>query len=208
MGSVYGVEAYPLYWPEGWKRTPAHHRERGRYRVGFAQTRDDLLNELEKLGARDVLISSNIPLRRDGLPYAALTEPPDTGIAIYWTTGPRDAPVYRTIACDKYQSTAANLRALCAAIEAFNILRRSGASQVLEQAYKGFAALPSNGERPWREVLQLHGTGYTFEQIKAAYRLLVPTHHPDTGGTHEKMAELNAAYEAATKFFKEANGTL
>jgi curved DNA-binding protein CbpA len=37
----------------------------------------------------------------------------------------------------------------------------------------------------------------TPAQIKAAYRELAVAHHPDRGGSHDRMVELNIAYERA-----------
>jgi curved DNA-binding protein len=34
------------------------------------------------------------------------------------------------------------------------------------------------------------------EEIKSAYRTLAKEHHPDKGGSHEKFAEINAAYDS------------
>ena len=36
--------------------------------------------------------------------------------------------------------------------------------------------------------------GASFDEIKAAYRRACKTRHPDMGGSHEAMVELNAAY--------------
>lgn len=38
--------------------------------------------------------------------------------------------------------------------------------------------------------------GASLEEIKSAYRALAMQHHPDHGGTVEKMREINAAYAA------------
>lgn len=72
--------AYPLQWPEGWPRTPYGAREtdarfRGpTYGLTFGRARDQMLAELELLGAKNVVISSNLELRQDGLPYAKPTK--------------------------------------------------------------------------------------------------------------------------------------
>jgi curved DNA-binding protein CbpA len=36
--------------------------------------------------------------------------------------------------------------------------------------------------------------GASFEEIKAAYRRACKQRHPDLGGSHEAMVELNTAY--------------
>lgn len=77
-----GVEAYPLHWPAGWPRTSAP--QRSRFDGGFAKIRDELFAEIERLGGRYIVLSTNVALRRDGLPYANQAEPPDSGVAVYF----------------------------------------------------------------------------------------------------------------------------
>jgi hypothetical protein len=43
------------------------------------------------------------------------------------------------------------------------------------------------------EVLGI-ARGASFEEVRAAYRRACKTHHPDMGGSHEAMVELNTAY--------------
>lgn len=70
-------EAYPLQWPAGKPRTsiPA----RSRFDVTFATARDELVREIQMLGGNLPVLSTNIPLKRDGLPYAGEQEPDDRG---------------------------------------------------------------------------------------------------------------------------------
>lgn len=204
MGSVYGVEAFPLYWPEGWKRTALHSRSRGRYKKTFAAARDDLLRNLKLLsGASDFLISSNIPIRRDGLPLANMAEPDDTGVAVYWTetkwVDGKNKKIHRVIACDHWKTTRDNLRAIGVTIECMRTMNRAGATNIVEQAFTGFTALPANAaQRPWNVVLNL-GSRATPAEIEIAYKKLALQRHPDRGGSHEAMTELNLAYAAALK---------
>jgi hypothetical protein len=188
------LEAYPLTWPTDQTRTPRSQRERGRFEVGFGRARDELLAELGRMGAREIIISSNVPLRRDGLPFADAREPEDPGVAVYFTHGKRQL----VIACDSYSSVRANLRAVGATVEALRAIQRHGATSMLERAFTGFAALPPKGgtERPWWEVLGVteHAPA---DVVKAAYRRLAAEHHPDRGGDQDKMAQLNRAYETA-----------
>jgi len=192
-----GVTRYPLYWPEGWKR--ANHRRRSAYHRNnsFAGCRDFVLAEMRRLGSREVIISSNIPLRNDGLPKADFAEPKDPGVAIYWVQ--KGAP--RVIACDAWTKVWENLRAIGLTIAAMRALDRHGASQVLERAFAGFAALPAAGSaRGWREVL--FGDPHiaaTLDQVERAFIELAKIHHPDKGGDTARMAEISAARSAARK---------
>jgi hypothetical protein len=188
------VSQNPLQWPTLQPRTPAHKREQSRFQVdGIGQSRKELLAELERLGARGIVISSNLELRRDGLPYADSREPADPGVAVYFERGKRPF----VIACDSYLKAAHNLRAIAKTVEALRTIERHGSSRMLEQAFTGFAALPAAGApKPWWEVLGVPEDARP-DEVRFAYLELVRVHHPDTGGSTERMAEINAAFEEA-----------
>ena len=188
------TEAYPLQWPVGWTRTHPAKRRDAPYRVSFTRARDALMRSLALFGASDIVLSSNIALRRDGLPYAHRGEPSDPGIAVYWTH--RGAP--RVIACDCWDNTRDNLRAVGLAVDALRALERGGASQILERAFVGFTALPADagadGRPHWRDVFHVDpSAAITRAELVALYRELARLAHPDHGGSTERMAELNAA---------------
>lgn len=63
-----GISAHPLTRAIIYPRIPQHKREAAKFEVSFAVARDDLMRELRLLGAKNVIISSNVPLRKDGLP--------------------------------------------------------------------------------------------------------------------------------------------
>ena len=91
------AEAYPLHWPEGWKRTS--YRIRSKFKTGFGAARNLLFAELDRMGASKVIVSTNIPLRNDGLPRANMRpDGGDTGVAVYFQR--KGKPV--VFACDKY----------------------------------------------------------------------------------------------------------
>lgn len=196
--------AYPLQWPEGWTRTPAHQQQ-GIYRFGstdrsngyqrklptFASARDRLIAELERLGARHVVISSNFQLNQSGLPSGNRATPHDQGIAVYFEMNGRPM----VMANDRYEKAAGNLTSLALGIEAMRQLDRHGGGQMMERAFSGFAALPPSGPDCWT-VLGLK-PGASADHIKAAHRRKVAEAHPDTGGSHAAMSELNAARDEA-----------
>lgn len=192
------LEAYPLTWPELQRRTPRHQRRAAAFQVGFATARDHLLDELRKLGARNVVISTNVPTRRDGLPLADAREPEDPGVAVYFDRLVRDTWVPFVVACDAYNRVRANLRAVGLTVEALRSIARYGATEMLEQAFTGFAALPParTADPPWWVVLGVD-QGATIDDVRAAYRRLAHLHHPDRGGDSARMAQINRAYEAA-----------
>lgn len=206
------TEAYPLAWPEGWPRTPANERQNGwvkfkrqvdngRYRSGkpwsFAAARDALLEEIGRQGAMTCVISSNFTLDRRFLAVEGKRRPEDEGVAIYFQRNGR--PI--VMACDRFHDAEGNMRSLALALEALRQLERHGGGVMLERAYEGFAALPA--PKRWWEVLGVAADANP-QQIQAAYRERARKAHPDTGGSHAEMAELNAALDEA----KRAGGGL
>lgn len=186
-------ERYPLTWPTIYPRTPAQKLRCARFEVSFAKARDELLHELELLKAKTIIISSNIPLRLDGLPYANAKEPVDKGVAVYFKLGKKPY----VLACDRWDATKDNLRAIGLHVAAMRGMERWGVGN-LEQAFAGYVALPerSNKSKKWWEVLSVKQNASPTE-IKEAYKELVRRYHPDTGGSHAQMLELNWAYDMA-----------
>lgn len=199
MTEPHSAEPFPLYWPESWPRSTV--RKRAAYRVTFVQARTALARELRLLGATRVIISTNLPLRRDGLPLAPRdTEPNDVGVAVYWLEL-SNSVVERVIACDQWTRVRDNVRAIGLAIEALRALQRSGASQILDRMLVGLNVpqlAAANPRRTWRDVFGIHPIRpVSRADIDAMYRELAPIRHPDRGGSHEQIVELNAAYQQA-----------
>lgn len=198
MTKTIGIDAYPLAWPDGWKRTRPASRRQSRYKVSFAHARDDLADELRMLARResDIVISSNVPTRRDGLPLSGHREPDDPGVAAYWITPSGEQ---RVIACDTWDTVRENVRAVGLAVSALRLLERTGASEILDRAYTGFAALPpQGGATDWPSVLSVEPTA-TRVEVELRYRELARIHHPDRGGDAETMTKINAARDAALR---------
>lgn len=209
------LEAYPLAWPIGWRRTSPELRTRAPFgRSQFVQTGIDsttgqrrgynskvqltidggtrrVLETLERMGFnKSVVISSNLVLRVDGLPRGGQRQPVDTGVAVYWGTG-KNA---RCMAVDRYDRVADNLAAIAATLEAMRLIERHGGAEIISRAFTGFTALPAP-EQPW-QVLGL-GANPTRDQVDEAYRRLASKHHPDReGGSAHEMARINAARDA------------
>jgi hypothetical protein len=185
------IEAYPLHWPDGWPRRQRHQRSASDYRVTFGRARDELLRELTLGRARHVVISSNIPLRRDGLPLANMREPEDPGVAVYWNDK-NGKP--RVIACDVWRTARENLRAIGLAYASLRQIERTGASELLERAFQGFARLPAAADC-W-SVLGVQ-RGATRETISERFRELAIQHHPDKGGDANTFKRITEAYHQA-----------
>ncbi len=188
------MDAYPLTWPSWWPRLAQHERKQAPYQVTFTRARDALLRELRLGGCKNVIISSNLPLRRDGLPYADCSEPRDPGIAVYFDTRKGES---KCIPNDCWKTTRENLRAVGLAYEGLRMIERTGSGPLLARAYSGFACLPAGDRvRPWWEVLCVE-RGESLDRIRAAYHELSMQHHPDRGGDPARMSELNRAWQEA-----------
>jgi hypothetical protein len=186
-------ESYPLSWPEGWKRS--RYYEDSRFKTGFGAARNLLFAELEKMGAQKIILSTNIPLRNDGLPRANVRpDGGDSGVAVYFERKGRSM----VLACDKYRQAWDNIYAIAKTIEAMRGIERWGAADMMERAFTGFSALPAKASSPWREILNVSETA-TMEQVDCSFRALAKEHHPDAGGEEDKFRAIIQAREDARK---------
>lgn len=190
------AEAFPLCWPAAWPR--AKRRETSQFGLSFGDARDHLLAELSRMGAKSIILSTNVPLRRDGLPYATFREPADPGVAVYfqWHGKPM------TFACDRWDKVKDNARAIGKTIDAIRGIERWGASDMMERAFSAFEALPAPGQGVslscWA-VLDIE-PGSPISEIERSYRRKAREAHPDIGGSREQWDRLQAAYEQALAF--------
>jgi len=185
------IEAFPLCWPDGWPRTAPGQRARSTFKVTTDAAISHLLAELKRSGGRNVVLSTNVPIRRDGRPYADAREPQDPGVGVYW-----DDRKGRSMAIgnDSWRTLRENIHALGLTIENIRAIHRYGSSEILERAFSGFARLPAAPD-PW-QVLGIERTA-DAEAVKARYRELAHQHHPDHGGDATTMARINQAYHEA-----------
>lgn len=208
-----GVEAYPLSWPAGRPRSKSRARARfssvsknrssssdslslvwnQRSELSVAQSLSRLRHELGLMKASYVVISTNVPLRLDGLPLSSARAPDDPGAAVYFQLD--GSP--HCMACDRWDRTADNLAAVAKHVEAIRGQLRWGVADVA-QMFAGFRALPgpAAGRRSCWEVLGVDA-GSPASRIKERYRELAMRHHPDRGGSQEQMAEISSAYTEA-----------
>jgi len=208
-----GIDAYPLTWPEGWKRTPPARRVRAKFSKGERQyssapgggsrfTHRDItiadgvrrvLAELDRLGvaAGDSIISTNVRVRLDGLPYSTSSEPDDPGAAVYWRRRKEASP--RCMAIDRYDRVADNLAAIAATLNAMRAIERHGGAVILERAFTGFTALPPPGKtaaRGWRDVLATEGeieSAIVLGTLKTVPQGLPPTYQAEVLARGEIM---------------------
>jgi hypothetical protein len=209
------ITAYPLQWPAGWPRTPAVETKPGKFGtrkqrpgqswlstvdITLAQATQRVLEELSRMGIdrQDVVISTNVPLRLDGLPRSGQAAPRDAGAAVYWQSVKGER---RVMAIDQYWRVEENLAAIAATLNAMRAIERHGGAQILDRAFTGFTALPApTAKRRWREVMIFGESTPTPEQLRRRYRELASTRHPDrAGGSDAAMSELNVALAEAEK---------
>jgi hypothetical protein len=136
------IQAYPLQWPIGWKRTLAKERKLGRFRksaeaqdwITVAIATERLCTELKRMGVvrDDFVLSTNLILRMDGFPRSDQpTNIPDPGVAVYW----QDGTERRCIATDIYTEVNDNIAVIAATFEAMRAIERHGGAQIMDRAY-------------------------------------------------------------------------
>ncbi len=186
---------FPLAWPDGWPRTPTDLRRRPLFDEQHSKAVKSLARELRLLGAIDHVITSDLPTKRDGTPYASRLVD-DSGAAVYWRQPDSlGNMVTRVMACDRWHTPAANIRAIALSVEALRGIDRWGSSTIVDRAFAGFAALPP-APTDWRSML---GNPRDLDTARATYRRLALAAHPDHGGNGADMARLNEAWDAAQR---------
>ena len=151
-----------------------------------------LSNELDPLGARKGVLSTNSRRRLDGQPYSNQSQPADPGAAVYFEL--KSKPV--SLACDKWDRVEDNIWAIAKHIEALRGQERWGVGSI-EQAFRGYMALPAIGESgasDWWKTLGVP-INAPHEQVVQAYKILVKKHHPDVGGDPELFRRVMKAME-------------
>ncbi len=203
------TQAFPLQWPLSRPRTKSPTRATFGKRVSragqswaqmesltVAEALTRLQKEVDLLGARNYVLSSNVQVRLDGLPRSGQPEPADRGVALYFALAGKP----HCLPCDRYDRVADNIAAIAKHIEATRAIERYGVASLAEM-FTGFAALPEPGKRTWRDVLGI-GPGVvpvTAAIIEDQFRRLAKKCHPDAGGSNEQMAELNEARSTALR---------
>ena len=102
--NVEAEKAFPLCWPATWPRTASHKRRgapffvrmvadagsawRRKGKRSMADSCDQIIREVRSLGGAQLIISTNIELRNDGLPYSNRRSPDDQGAAFNRQTAP------------------------------------------------------------------------------------------------------------------------
>lgn len=214
------TSANPLQWPEGFERTRPGLRERARFgrrdrgysqQLTVHQAIGRLMEEIRaftrvghdwRIDPDAVVISCDLRMRQDGLPYSSASEPEDSGVAIYLELDGEP----HVFPCDRWDRVADNIAAVAAHLSAMRGIERWGVGD-LRRAFAGFAALPpGTGESfgaatpPWWQVLELSGPDVSRHEIVGAHRRLRSRYHPDRAtGDAEQFQAVNVAFEQARK---------
>ena len=167
--------ASPLSWPPQHPRTEESTKVYGRFgkkstrgfgmdALTIADAVRRILTEISaytthgkkyRANPADVIISTNLKLRIDGLPRSDQKSPQDTGVAVYFTLDDKE----RCIPCDSYIRVADNLAAVAATLAALRTIERHG-SNMFDAVFTGFTGLPSPDQvstNTWRHTLDYWG---------------------------------------------------
>jgi hypothetical protein len=162
-----------------------------------------LRSEIARLAARDLIVSTNLPVRQDGGLYADYMKRKidDPGVAIYFRYKGKDV----AMCCDQFPTVWENIYALGKGIEALRGMDRWGVSEFMDRAFTGFTALPESSPivqaNIW-DVLGLAVKPESVDHVHAAYKAQAKKRHPDAGGTTQLFQELQDAYNKALKFYQ------
>jgi hypothetical protein len=184
---------FPLAWPIG--RPRASTRSRSQFKVTQAAAVQDLAYEVDRLGGSQLVITTNVELRKDGLPRADRPVPRDPGVAVYFAY--KKKPM--CFACDRWESIGENIRAIGQTVGALRGIERWGSGSMIEQAMQGFTALPAP-EQPWQVLGVKHDASRL--EIEGAFRRLASEFHPDRGDDSDKMARINRARDQLLERFE------
>lgn len=185
------ITEYPLCWPSNWPRKKWPETSRfGNHSVHKAKT--FLKEELQRLGAKNVVISTNLQLNLDGLPYTKQRKPKDLGVAVYFKLNNLD----QCFPCDRWNKVSHNLYAIAKTIEALRGIDRWGSKHMLNATFSGFAQLPSGEGAEQIETMDLFENCKTLEEGKKAYREWCAIFHPDKeNGSHKAFLDLQEQYD-------------
>lgn len=193
--------AYPLAWPPGWPRTQWPKRSafgeyrdshRGSYKVKddvtMSRARFFLVEELRRLGAEDVVVSTNLKQRKDGTgPLSSQRKPEDIGVAVYFSLKGKQ----QCFPCDKWNRIEDNLYAIAKTIEAMRGIARWGSQEMVNATFQGFEQL-TNDIRPRSFYFK---DCNTEKEIERQFKELAKKMHPHAGGDEQEFIDMTEQYE-------------
>lgn len=208
MSKLEFIDAYPLEWPASWARTKPSERKNANFhtkksqgygsrRKNITEARNFVIDELRRYGVdvnQSVVISSDIVLRKDGLPHGGANLPDDPGVCVYFL---QDGEL-KHFPLDIYDRAPDNLYAIGLIIESLRTIYRHGGDRMGKATSSGLKALPQTGSgKKWWDVLGVDRDDST-KSIRMAYKSKVKAFHPDKpGGSQQKFQEIQDAFQQA-----------
>jgi hypothetical protein len=186
---------FPLEYPHTIERSKKRFRSsfdpQGRRTI--LQAYEELVRQLELFGAREIIVTTNIPITKVGKPYSRFAEPDDPGVGVYFKD-PKGIP--RATGCDLWDRVKDNLWAIAKDIDAQRGRLRWGV-KTQEELYEEMKYLTPPGQTVtagqiagnWWVVLKVDPNA-SLSEIEQAYRDLARYYHPDSSTGNEKMMAL------------------
>lgn len=180
---------YPLKWNKNILRTEQTKRSKFGSRSAFFAGKE-LVRELKLLGAKDIIITSNLRIKQDGTFHAVQGYVEDPGICVYLKLNGAD----KCFACDKWDIAADNVWALKLNVEAIRGLERWGGSNFMDGLFTGFKALPDPANAITMGPDYFYNCG-SEEELRTKFIELSKEMHPDKGGNAEEFKEMKRQYD-------------
>ena len=191
------TQTFPLQWPALRPRTPSQRKKNWPAPLYRDVVRRALYEELRISGCKEVIITTDIPVRVDGAPIANRRDPADQGVAVYFSRKGKRV----CIAIDQYFRITENMHAIAKSIEALRALERWGGEAIMDTAVSGFTLLegPGVSAKPenWR-VWFLSSLG-SVPASQAALSDMYRAAARDNASDETFLRDLNIARDAARK---------
>jgi hypothetical protein len=173
--------------------------------ITMATASERLEDQVERLGGRYPILSTNVELRMDGRPRADRSPPADPGAAVYFEL--KGKPY--ALACDTYTEVAQNIAALANHIDALRRQERYGVASAAE-SLQAFQALPAPDHmlperKPWRLLLGLAESwppdGTHLDVVRDTITRHYRAEAIKAQNDQSALSDLNIARDAALKEF-------
>lgn len=181
------ASSWPLQWPDHIPRTRSGDREKGQFKTSYNDALQNVISSLRLFGKDSGKVIS-APVLSSNTDMLGQNPTGDPGVAVWFSWDGLSV----CIPVDRYQTARANLQAIHHVIEARRVELRHGTLHLVRASLKGFLALPSPPSAHWSSVLGI-SRETTKADVEAAFKRLASVHHPDRGGSDDKMAEINRA---------------
>lgn len=185
------ITPYPLQWPQGVARTGAGKRIKSPFRTGYSKAVENVVRSLQGF-QKDSGLRIDHPVLSSNVDLMGRLLDNDAGAAAWFMMDGQ----WVAFGVDRFNDTASNVQAIHHIIEARRVELRYGGLSIVRQTFKSFLALPAPAGTHWSEILGV-GRNASRDEIEAGYRSKARAAHPDTGGSTEEMAKLNAARATA-----------